>query len=1668
MPVLGCGAEMAKLMDVSDQDVTTIEEVIAERLALGVSQAVAQRQAVDEALAQLAEERSAVMKAVMEQLAKTPDMFPEEFATKRTKGDTGIKTSSRGTETIKGANVNSEGQQITATKQGVDNFWRWFGDSAAKDKKGRPLVLYHSTNADFEAFEAGRSTINSTTFGDVETQRHGIFSSPDKKFSQEYLRKGDGQNVMQIYASIQNPIDLREGINGEDLNAIIEAHGNDGLLTHRDFNYVDPYETWTFFDGDFGERFVAAAKAAGFDGAIMFEAGPDDNKPATTYVAFDANQIKSATGNLGTFNPEDDRVAFSNKKSDLGFYSALSAAIDGINAKAQPADGWKAQIKGLVAKGAIKADEVEWTGINDWLDLQTGKVTKEAVMGYLDANGVQVEEVTLKDPRYDEWIPEDSTEEYGAEEAMPAKYGQYTLPGGDNYREVLLTLPGKKEKWVMRPHSSGKWEVLLDDGSRSLGLFKTEGDAGSELDYVNRTAGESTKGQYKSSHWDQPNVLAHIRVNDRTDASGAKVLFVEELQSDWGQDGKKKGFNDPKAKKQLADLAAQYDALGVERRAAEKEMADLPDFNERFAELQERVEEINNERDKLSAQMDGLRASAKGEAIPTAPFVTKTEGWLNLALKRIITMAVDGGYDKVAFVNGEQSADRYDLSKQVQQVMAKKEGDGFIIFVRDSAGKNHNMGIRSADELPDVVGKELAEKIVAQKKDMDIYEGLDLKVGGEGMKAFYDKIVPNAVNELLRKLKTGAKLGSVDIGRLKGDGDSPYSLGAIDPATANIVERAPGVFQVWAVNSTSGVKQLRGGNFDTRAQAEQYIRDMAPGQTQPGFDVTDAMRERVEEGMPLFANKRQAPVEEQTPPAKTSGLRWRDDTGRLQFAPGDWLWRKSADGWAGTALRLVGMKSMSPELKRQMRQMTHKVEQAKETSAAVARETIKLSQAEREMVSDLVEKTVKAGTMPPAHGVKLAAMINQTMEQQTNKLVALGMLSQEAADRWRGVYLPRYYAPKLKSLTNLDQWGEALKNLMRRPSIMRGIKGKHLKSRGLFENIHPSDLPNYEALGWEVRDPDYQPGVSSEVQVWRDYTPEERENMGEIRDAGFRFIMGYMQTQKDIAMGEMFQNLANDPNISSRLPTETNTVKVPDTKVAETGVKVYGALAGRYVSKETLSHLSSFDEAQSDMLRMYRKGMSLWKEGKTVLNPVAHINNTVSNMTMAHLAGVSYHRGDKYLGAVSDFITGKGYIQEGKENGLFQGNFTEAELAESLPKELRELARMQEGLGVKLGRTAFNIMTMWLRKPMTQAYQFEDSFFKYLIYKDARKRGLDPQDAIDYAQRYIFTYDDLPKNARYIRDFGMPFFAYTYKAIPALLHTAMVHPLRMAMPAGLLWGATAATYAALAGEDDEDWMEKLKRAALDAERRKKIGEMMDYDQAHLPPWMRGETAFLTPKAMRVGFDQTLDMPVFLDVSRFIPGGDLFDINANAGGVPLPQPLTPGHPILGIAMSMIGNRDLFTGKDVVDKNDTSEEAAEKRLAWMWKAVTPAIVFGNYHWDRALDMMANANGGELTYAPEIISERYTGVGRDGLPVQAKYGLPQTFGVKVRPINQDKAEEIELAIDNKRLREIDAEIREINRLNDATIYSDKRAEKMIALQELKKDRLKEGLTVDGDERE
>ncbi len=84
------------------------------------------------------------------------------------------------------------------------------------------------------------------------------------------------------------------------------------------------------------------------------------------------------------------------------FYSALSREVEGLGLKSAPVAGWNQTLLGLVKAGRVKQDEIEWSGLQDWLQLQAGKVAKEDALAFLGSHGVQVQEMVLGSPDYAE------------------------------------------------------------------------------------------------------------------------------------------------------------------------------------------------------------------------------------------------------------------------------------------------------------------------------------------------------------------------------------------------------------------------------------------------------------------------------------------------------------------------------------------------------------------------------------------------------------------------------------------------------------------------------------------------------------------------------------------------------------------------------------------------------------------------------------------------------------------------------------------------------------------------------------------------------------------------------------------------------------------------------------------------------------------------------------------------------------------------------------------------------------------------------------------------------------------------------------------------------------------------------------------------------------------
>lgn len=138
-------------------------------------------------------------------------------------------------------------------------FRQFFGQSKVVDEAGKPMVLYHGTRGDFSDF---------TPSSGGELGR-GIYLADDPLPAEGAAarQRGDGgESVMPVYVKMERPFHATEREQVRGLGPTkLQAMGYDGII------YEPPY----------GDR---------------------------QYVVFNPEQIKSATGNRGTFDPTSANI----------------------------------------------------------------------------------------------------------------------------------------------------------------------------------------------------------------------------------------------------------------------------------------------------------------------------------------------------------------------------------------------------------------------------------------------------------------------------------------------------------------------------------------------------------------------------------------------------------------------------------------------------------------------------------------------------------------------------------------------------------------------------------------------------------------------------------------------------------------------------------------------------------------------------------------------------------------------------------------------------------------------------------------------------------------------------------------------------------------------------------------------------------------------------------------------------------------------------------------------------------------------------------------------------------------------------------------------------------------------------------------------------------------
>jgi hypothetical protein len=382
-----------------------------------------------------------------------------------------------------------------------------------------------------------------------------------------------------------------------------------------------------------------------------------------------SGKLKAPANDLGFYNPAEKAALNLQRKKGTGatFVSDLKKQ-PGVNDErlAELGLGDLASRPNVTKEELIAAADQNRIPLRETVRTEGGKTLEE-----LNDDIYQLkEDMSYMDNDSREWAEADRAltrleREYKQEESAgramfgPKTHADYNMPGGKNYREIRVGLPSNRPS--IKNMSRHEYNVAV-----------AKADAEGVNDFMHST-----------HHGDEPNVLFHLRVADHTDAEGKKGLLIDELQSDWHQKGRDKGY---KGDIDSAALDQEMKNIIKERSSLVKEFSDYarknndsisPEMQERWNEFKAREDALDQKKNKITS------------AVPNAPF---KDNWYQIGLKRAIKEAADTGMDRVYLTTGARQNERYSLSNQVDQIDVVPRMDAATGEQTKSIGLNLNNG----------------------------------------------------------------------------------------------------------------------------------------------------------------------------------------------------------------------------------------------------------------------------------------------------------------------------------------------------------------------------------------------------------------------------------------------------------------------------------------------------------------------------------------------------------------------------------------------------------------------------------------------------------------------------------------------------------------------------------------------------------------------------------------------------------------------------------------------------------------------------------------------------------------------------------------------------------------------------------------------------------------
>ena len=205
-------------------------------------------------------------------------------------------------------------------------FRRWFKDSKVVDEQGNPLVMYHGTAVPgVTVFETYGTPYGLMGTGTYFTDSPGVASGYATGGGKKAGKRGyePSPNVVPTHLSIQNPLDMDAVANLESWVESAERMGEEdiarellelkpGVTNEKVLRAVEEALAYAEVYGYEGAETVRILiENKGHDGVTHVGGGHALEGPAhRVYIAFEPTQIKSVTGNVGTFDPAQADIRF--------------------------------------------------------------------------------------------------------------------------------------------------------------------------------------------------------------------------------------------------------------------------------------------------------------------------------------------------------------------------------------------------------------------------------------------------------------------------------------------------------------------------------------------------------------------------------------------------------------------------------------------------------------------------------------------------------------------------------------------------------------------------------------------------------------------------------------------------------------------------------------------------------------------------------------------------------------------------------------------------------------------------------------------------------------------------------------------------------------------------------------------------------------------------------------------------------------------------------------------------------------------------------------------------------------------------------------------------------------------------------------------------------------